>query len=385
MTQMTPRHRSFVLVVGGLTAALTLAAFTITPPAEAKRQKRKRAKSLTVIPSTPLGLQGDAGAGERAVLPFALIDRGTRRVDIQVQYGVDLDGDGEIADGTDPNKPSEYRSATHSHRDVRDTGRVKQKASGARVVTYKPSRGGASHSFVWDSAADLGRARHVAGQQIVRDETGRAVPDPFEPGEFVFSEEQPGVVLRVRAVRRNGKRQRTDWEYTDAFSLDNSRIPEATVDGVESLDTELGVGTILWTAFDDDSEDANGNGVLDALDLEDRDGDGQLDDAPVAVAFDFYVLQDGERVPTSALELAELDWQACTRADGFGDPDDGVASAPLGVGREAAFAWDFHADLEGPEFSDGRYLVRAIPFDELGNVGDPAYLLEPIVIDSSDQ
>ena len=384
MTQRVPRTRHTLYLAGGLAACATFAIATVDT-AQARRSNTKIAHTLTATVRTPLGLQGTAGSGERTVLPFVIADRSGRRVDVDVEYGIDLDGDGVISDGTVDGKPSEYQRATHHRRDTRDTSRLKVKANGKTSITYRPARAGASHAYVWNNLADLGRANVRNGSQILRDETGRVLLDPFDRTQPRFTDELPGIVLRLRAVRRGGKRQQTDWVYTDAFSVDNSLAPVATVDGIGAIDTSSGVADLLWTVYDDDSEDRNGNGLLDVLDFEDQNGNGQLDAAPVAVAFDHYRLADGESVPTSASALAALDWQPSTRAAGLGDSDIGVPSAPDGVGREATFAWDFHADLGGARFSAGRYLVRATPFDELGNVGQAAYLGEVLVIDPVDE
>jgi len=384
MTQTTRSRGARALAAA---SAVACAALLVAAPdfaaAAKKRSERRIARNLVVQVSTPLGLQGAAGAGDRTVLPFTLYDRSGRRVDVEVEYGIDRDGDGVVADGSQEGRPSEFRTATHQRRDPRDTSRVKVKSNGKRSTTYRPGRAGATHAFVWGNLADLGRARHVAGAQIVRDEHGRVVPDPFDRTQPLFGDAEPGVVLRIRAIRRGGKRERTDWVYTQPFSVDSSAAPSARVDGVADVDVDAGLVAIDWTAFDDDSEDLNGNGALDVLDLEDRDGDGRLHTAPVAVAFDHHLLADGEPVPASTAVLEGLRWLPCTRADGLGDPDVGVPTAPAGVGRAATFVWDFHADVGGVELAAGRYLIRAVPYDELGNVGAPAYL-EGVVEIASD-
>ena len=51
---------------------------------------------------------------------------------------------------------------------------------------------------------------------------------------------------------------------------------------------------VRWTAFDPDSEDANGNGLLDVEAGEDANQDGDLDDERVAVAFDYHRIEAGE-------------------------------------------------------------------------------------------
>jgi hypothetical protein len=347
------------------------------------RRKPKVSKSLSTLAATPLGLQGVAGAGARLTLPFVLTHKNRRRVTVQVEYGIDLDGDGEIADGSDPDKESEFRRATQEVRDPRDTARVRR-VGNRTSVTYRPSVNGASHAFVWDHEADVGNARILHGAQILRDDQGRPVPDPSHSGSPQFSEALPGVVLRVRAKRRGGKKQVSAWSYTDGFSLDNSAVPTLSIDDVPVVDTDAGLIEIDWTAFDDDSEDKNGNGVLDVLDLEDRNGNGRLDAAPVAVHFDYHRLAEGERRPTSPLVLAELDWSACTHAAGHGDPDDGVPSAPTDVGRAATFVWGYESDLGGAGFADGEYLLRGTPYDEHGILGEPVYYDGSVTIDTDE-
>jgi len=383
MPQTTIRSSRIRYVVAGLAIGSTLLAASIDDAFA--RRKDKVAKKLSVIAMTPLGLQGTAGAGSRVVLPFALIDKTRRKVDVHVQYGIDLNGDGEIADGSDPGKPSEFMTARQEHRDPRDTARVRRNSADTRnIVTYRPSRSSAAHAFVWDSAVDLGAVRFLEGPQILRDDQGRAIPDPFDSEANSFTDALPGVVLRVRASRRGGKRQVSLWSYTDAFSLDSSAQPSMSIDDVPVVDVQAGLIEIDWTAFDNDSEDGNGNGVLDVLNLEDRDGDGVLDVAPVAVHFDYYRLAEGEVAPASPVLLARLDWRSCTHAAGHGDPDDGVASAPEGTGRAATFVWAYEADLGGAGYADGEYLVRGTPYDELGNLGVSSYFAGSVTIDTGE-
>jgi len=367
--------------VAGLAIGTTLLAASIDDAFA--RRKERVTKKLNVIATTPLGLQGNAGAGPRLALPFTLIDKTRRKVNVQVEYGIDLDGDGEIADGTDDDKPSEFVSATQEHRDSRDTARVRRTETRS-IVTYRPSGAGAAHAFVWNHVADLGSARIMDGKLVLRDDQGRAIPDPFDTQAPLFTEEMPGVVLRIRARRRGGRRQFSEWSYTNAFSVDNLSAPSLRIDRVPVVDTEAGLIEIEWTAFDGDSEDKNGNGRLDVVDLEDRDGDGELDAAPVAVAFDYYRLSEGETAPSSPLLLAGLAWSPCTHALGHGDPDDGVASAPEGVGRAATFVWDYEIDLGAEGFADGKYLVRGTPYDDLGNLGESFYFGESVTIDTDE-
>jgi len=76
-------------------------------------------------------------------------------------------------------------------------------------------------------------------------------------------------------------------------------------------------------------------------------------------------------------EFSQLEWLPCTNAEGLGDPDDGVPSAPFPVGRQHTFAWDTSGDLPG--FS-GQVLLRARPIDESRRIGPWEYRREPITL-----
>lgn len=185
---------------------------------------------------------------------------------------------------------------------------------------------------------------------------GRTIQDPDNPEDLLRAIGDTGVKIRMRTVI--GRRRRavtSEWEYTDPFTLDNNAAPAVTLDGVE----QGSVVVVHWTAFDDDSEDANGNGVLDFLEGEDRNGNGEFDIEQIAVAFDFHRLEPGEDPRSMSLEdLEALHWLPCTRAADVGQPDDGVASSPLGVPH--VFGWDWAADPMAP---DTAVILRARGYD----------------------
>ena len=371
--------RGRALPAAGIALCTVLATAAVALPAPSRARRTRAAADLNLIVATPLGLQGTAGAGPRTVLPFRVFDRTGSKVTVEVQVGFDRDGDGVIADGSDPRRPSEFVRATQQRRDARDTGRLRVGRNGS-VAIYRAHRDGAAHGFVWDSVADLGSTRHAAGRQTLRDETGRAVPDPYEPGATLLTPELTGVKLRVRATKSGRRGGRTEGTTTDPFPAAHSNLPSMRIDGIVDVDETAGRVAIDWTGFDDDSEDRNGNGVLDVLQFEDRNGNGVLDVVRIAVHFDFHRLTPGAAVPVSEVALAALAWEPCSRASGEGDADVGIVVSPAPFGGVATFVWDTRSDLGLPGEADGRYLVRATPYDAGGGLGRTVYLPTPIVI-----
>ncbi len=360
-----------------LTAAagvVAAAAPTLAARAGAARPGARRIPTVQVV--TPLGLQGERGTGERVPIVLRVADTSRNRVVVDVEYGVDLNGDGQITEAN----PAEFRRATQERRDARDTSRPRF-TRGFTDATFRTARDGAAGAFVWNTAADLPLGRHLSGQQLLRTPQGRTVRNPIVPTELLFDPTaSAGVVVRVRAHRLGRRAAASEWVYTRPFSVDNSTPPAAAIEAVGPVDAVGGTVAIDWRAFHDDSEDKNGNGVLDVLDLEDVNGNDALDIVPVAIAFDFHRVDPGEVIPTGSAQLALLDWHPCTRRLGQGDPDDGVASAPTGVGREATFVWDFVPDLGTLDFAAGTYIVRATPYDDRGNLGTTVYSTAPVVI-----
>jgi hypothetical protein len=366
-------HRRTALLVAASAAAI---ATSFAPSATAKRQRR-RPRMVSV--ETPVGMQGVSGSGPNVVIPFTVADDRHRPVDIEVQYAVDYDANGNLSD-------YEYRPATEDRLDWRDT------RSDAEPQLFTTSSEGVVHGFVWKSLDDIGPAIYPTLEYALTPQ-GRPVPDPDNPGSYLFATGPngwtpifSGVRLRFRpVVRRHGRRHWIygRWVWGDTFAINNRRAPSMRFDSLTSGSTVL----VNWTAFDADSEDKNGNGVLDLADGEDRDADGVLDDERVGIAFDFHIVGDGED-PASLTDwdLAYLSWIECERVQGVGDTDSldarpgvpipatgdlaGVASAPAPVGRHWVFAWS-------PEQQIGTtsrgFILRATPFDQARARGETVY------------
>ena len=362
-------RRPCAFVVSGSVTLATLAVLS----GNALGSRRPSRADVTEI-SQVLGLQGTAGAGSNVPIVFLLADRRPRRVDVEVEYGIDRNLDGTI--GAD-----EFRPASEDRLDPRNT-RSNEKPQLFRAGTGR----GAQHSYVWNSFADLGIATFRALEFVLTSD-GRMVPDPQNPGSFLLVTGPGGlpilggVQVRMRATR--GRTRRGAWAVSAPFALDNDQTPSMTLGAFESGPQPL----VHWTAFDGDSEDRNGNGQLDLADGEDANGNGLLDDERVGVAFDYHRLAPGEN-PAILLpvDLIELDWAPCSRLAGSGDnvqldarpgvpvprtgPLSGVASAPPGVGRSWTFAWDAATDVGST--SDG-FIFRARPFDEHRGIGATVY------------
>ena len=197
--------------------------------------------------------------------------------------------------------------------------------------------------------------------------------DPAAPGPFYTN---PGVVVRLRAVSVSGRKG--PWVQTTGFAVSGNHAPSVTLDGFTPGSTVL----VDWSAFDADTEDFNANGVLDVADGEDIDADGLLDTTRVGIAFDWHRLAPGED-PAAMTDdqLASLQWIACSRAVGIGDPDslvlapgqppvgDLVSGFP-GAGHSYVFAWAAEQDTGGV---GDRFLLRASPFDDQGQRGSTVY------------
>jgi hypothetical protein len=390
---MTQTRRSILLVlVAGLVGTTT------APATHAAAVKRPRRPTVIAV-DTPVGLQGADGAGANVVVAFRLYDRHRRRSNVEVQYGWDRNGDGKITDGTERNQdgrsagqPDEYAPATEDVTDPRDSRAVSPFLNPAKLRPFRSDRGnGAADVFVWKSAQDV-RTATLTKIEYALTPQGRRIPDPDNPGSFLFatgpdgSGTFAGVRLRARARPRHEKPGR--WVYTEPFSLDNSGKPSMAIDAAASS-SSAAPSTVLvnWTAFHPDSEDLNGNGVLDVALGEDTNWNGMLDPVHVGVAFDWHRLAPGEDPTTmTPAQLAALSWSPCTREIGVGDTDSldarpgvpvptsgdlaGVACAPFPVGRHWVFAWDSAADVGAT--TDG-FILRAAPFDQQRSVGATVY------------
>jgi hypothetical protein len=362
---------------------------------------------------TPLGTQGSRGAGANVGIIFSLIDDTRRKSDVDVQYGWDKNGDGKITDGTELNAdgtpagyPNEYAPATEDRVDPRNTRRNR-----APQLFTTAGDIGAVQEYVWRSDQDLQGARLLTSETKLTPQ-GREVPDPDNPGSFLFATgpggEQvfAGVQVRVRAARTAvvGRRQiRTvgTWAYSSSFSLNNNHKPSMTIDSIDSNGLSVPTASdenvlVHWTVFDADSEDGNGNGTLDIAAGEDKNNNGKADFEQVGVAFDYHRLAAGENPATmTPAQLTSLSWLPCTRAQGVGDTDSldarpgvpiptsgdlaGLPSAPPGVGRHWTFAWNSVADV-GTVYA--KFIIRARPFDQKREVGDYVYRTTPLQLDN---
>lgn len=352
------------LAIGAMAAGAMLVATT----SDADARTRKAPADVGRI-ETPYGLQGLRGGGPNVIVPFSLVDSRRRPTDVEVQFGIDRNKDGSVSE-------DEWLPATEDQADPRNT----RKNRGSRKFTTAGNIG-AAHGFAWNASADL-PAERFETLQLARTPDGRLIPDPENPGSFLFEPGvQPGVQLRVRAVKGQGKRQRVgEWVETDVFSLNNNTNPQMAITGVVPNTTSTPAASdevviVNWTAIDADSEDTNGNGILDLQ--EDRDGDGEPDFESISVAFDYFRVPDGlDPTTLTPSELDELAWLPCTRADGVGDPNDGVPAAPGGLPYQ--FAWDSLTDVGT---ANANYILRARPYDQKDE-GDIAYLATPFRVEN---
>ena len=375
------------LLLVGASAAFAAAAFGQLALAKGFR---RNPQILRV--ETPLGRQGTSGGGANVVLPFVVADITGKPVDVEVQFVVDRNADGMITD-------DEYQLATEDRLDPRNSraNTVPQLFATGSVDlgTGDPeptgSVSGASHGYVWKTLSDVGRSR-LAMIEYALTPQGRLIPDPDNPGAFLFATGPDGVPffagvkVRMRTVVPRKRHRRTiygAWAYTDSFTVDNSIPPSMKIDSIEPRSPLR----VHWTAYDSDSEDLNGNGVLDVADGEDMNGNGKLDCEHIGVAFDFHLVGDGED-PASMTDaqLESLAWSPCTRVAGVGDTDSldarpgvstpesgdqaGVCSAPPGVGRQWVFAWDPVADVGT---TTRGFILRATPFDQTRSRGKTFY------------
>jgi hypothetical protein len=344
---------------------------------------------------TPLGLQGTRGAGGNVGIIFNLIDETRRKTDVEVQYGVDTNADGVITE-------DEFHPATEDRFDSRDTRRNK-----APQLFTTAGDIGAAQQYIWKSLSDIQTNRYLTLEYALTPQ-GRQIPDPDNPGSFLFATGPTGsplfagVQVRVRAFRKQGKTKITgDWVVSDSFGVNNNNPPSATINSIDSNGVSTPTASdeivmIHWTAYDADSEDLNGNGQLDIAAGEDINGNGVLDCEKVGAAFDYHRLAANEN-PGSMTpdQLAALTWLPCTRKKGVGDTDSldgrpgvpiptegdlaGVCSAPPGVGRNWTFAWDSVTDV-GTAYA--KFIFRVRPFDQKRENGDYSYFSTPTQLDN---
>src|SRR5205814_2515589 len=103
------------------------------------------------------------------------------------------------------------------------------------------------------------------------------------------------VRMRAFTLAKRGRVRVAGPRVTSkAFDLDSTGRPSMTIDRVSAAAAKPTTVLVDWTAFHPDSEDLNGNGVLDVAAGEDKNGNGVLDVPRCAVAFDWHLLRAGE-------------------------------------------------------------------------------------------
>ena len=351
-------------LIGGVAAA----SLVFATAGDALAKKKRKPAVISRI-EAPLGLAGTRGSGSEVVVPFTLVDKSRRRTNVEAQFGFDLDNDGAVSEG-------EFRPASENRVDPRNT-------RSNRKGTYSTAANiGAAQAFVWSSLLDLGTGNFPT-LEIEHTPQGREVEDPNNPGQPKFKDVQPGVKVRLRALSKKKKVGAGEWAVTDAFAINNNNVPWITIDGIVPNATSNPPASdetveVVWTAYDIDSEDANGNSVLDILEGEDTDQDGEADFENVAIAFDWHRVAAGEDPATmTAEELEALSWFPCTRDESVGQTDTGVPSSP--VGRQYTFAWA--SDVDVGTVHD-QFILRARPFDAKREHGEYVYQRQPFTLDN---
>ncbi len=344
------------LWAAALGALASVVAAQAAPPGRGAVKRR-----ITVEPTTPAGTQ----SGSVALL-FRLASKGRRYVEVSLEYGFDRNGDARVDE-------SEFRPATLNVLDPRSTGVLRGRAGRERLRFDTGGIDGSQHAIVWNSREDVGT--DFSYVTLRHTPTGRRIPDPNFPGEFLIEDVSEGVKFRLRALSRRG-RPVSQWMSTAGFELVNSLPPSVSIDAVAD---QGGITSITWTGRHPESEDANGNGLLDVEAGEDSNANLVLDSAPLAVFFDYHPVYETEDVAEIAAmseeELDRLDWGACTRADGVGDGDafpPGVPSTP--AGRTFVFAWQHSADRLYPPLP---VILRGRVMDFRGTESAYAYWFVP--------
>jgi hypothetical protein len=183
---------------------------------------------------TPKGLQGKRGADPVNGLVQIIYQLRDKQFDpvefMEVEFGVDPD----LTDGVDE---FVYLAASEG-------------PGGDGTVNLDASPGGgALHFFVWDTLADIGTTRHMRLDYAYTDD-GRVVLDGF--GEPVFVT-HAGAKIRLRTIVDGVP---GEWEYTDAFDVNNNNAPVVTVQGVQVPPEGVVNEYVMmnWTAIDLDSD-----------------------------------------------------------------------------------------------------------------------------------
>ena len=279
---------------------------------------------------TPLGIQGTRGVGPNIQLVYRLRDREFDDAQIEVEYGVDRDGDGVITEG-------EYVAATEG-----------PGSEGTTNLSAAPGSG-SLHSYVWSSPDDVETGRYVT-QDYVYTQDGRVAKDQY--GDDIF-QSFPGVVFRVRAEDpKDGTKGA--WTYTDPFQVNNNNPPSVTIDNVRIPPEGLATSTVNeevlvdWTAMDQDSD-------------------------RLTIAVDWVLLPETYDYTTKTPEelAADLEWKPALSSATMGEGTFLLSSSASGSSH--VYAWDSLGDGQAGAVKE-RVLLRIQPIDEKLEVGDVVYL-----------
>ncbi|HEU4394485.1 MAG TPA: kelch repeat-containing protein, partial [Planctomycetota bacterium] len=283
---------------------------------------------------TPLGLSGTRGSGPDVFVALNLKDREFNRSDVQMEYGYDVNGDGQITPSPgDPTTTDEFFPCTRNPN------------LGESLVGMDTAGGkaGADHLFVWNSVADVPGARFVT---LDYDYSPQGRPQNGSDGLPLFVN-TPGIKLRARANDGGGDPSRWGpWNTTVAFDLNNNSQPTVNIDETIGL---FGVTpNATGTAADENV----------VLNLRFSDNDSDL----MAVSVDWA------QVPEAAFlgdpnVVAALQWFPATTFAGTADTN--LPSSP-GLGTAATYSWDSVADAGTV---NGRFILRATPFDAKSELG----------------
>lgn len=284
---------------------------------------------VVVSLQTPLGLQGTRGLGEDVAISYHLRDREFDPANIDVQYGIDRDGDGEI-------REDEFSAATPG-----------EGGDGTSSLPASPGNG-ASHLFVWNCAADIATGRHVTSDYVYT-ETGRIAVD--EHGDPIFRT-APGVLLRIRPLTAEHVGA---WAYTKAFDVNNNNVPAVRT-----------IGLRIPPEGEDDGT------VNEQVQVDIRTVDPDADSVTLAV--DWVPVSDSiELGDLTQQELEALPWQPATSGS-TGDGTADLSASPAGTAH--VFAWDSVADAGTVRY---RTLIRFRAVDAKGEVSDWTVL--PVIFD----
>ena len=292
---------------------------------------------------TPLGLAGSRGSGPDVFVALNLKDREFNQSDVQMEFGYDVNGDGQITPSLgDPTTTDEFFPCSPA---LDPFGKP---VSGESLIGLDTAGGkaGADHLFVWRSSTDVPGARFVT---LDYDYSDQGRPQNGSDGLPLFVN-TPGIKLRARANDGGGDPSRWGpWNTTVAFDLNNNNQPTVNIDETIGL---FGVSPNATGIAADENV---------VLNLRFTDNDSDL----MAVSVDWA------QVPEAAFlgdpnVVAALQWFPATTFAGTADTN--LPSSP-GAGTPATYSWDSVADAGTV---NGRFILRATPFDAKSELGPTA-------------